>query len=152
MDFIFDAGTRTLSIDTSNVNPWGADLRAIILRYGQRVPLRGVQMNLTVSADGEEVFSLSLPPEGALYHQTDQDVIATDRVLWSPDQTVVASAWLLTTTGDELTAEATFTSPRPEQPYPSWTWEGGEWAAPEPYPDDGEEYVWDETSNTWIAP
>ena len=39
------------------------------------------------------------------------------------------------------------------QPYPSWiisapTWE---WQAPVPYPTDGNNYIWDETTQTWIS-
>lgn len=38
------------------------------------------------------------------------------------------------------------------QPYPSWvlssdTWL---WEPPVPYPDDGKDYVWDETTTSWI--
>ena len=38
------------------------------------------------------------------------------------------------------------------QPYPSWTisaptWE---WQAPIPYPTDGNNYVWDETTQSWV--
>lgn len=36
------------------------------------------------------------------------------------------------------------------QPYPSWNWVDGEgWVAPVPYPDDGADYFWDETAQTW---
>lgn len=37
------------------------------------------------------------------------------------------------------------------QPFPSWTLDESTflWAAPFPYPDDGELYSWDEDSETW---
>jgi hypothetical protein len=39
------------------------------------------------------------------------------------------------------------------QPYPSWTisaptWE---WQPPVPYPNDGNFYIWDETTQSWVA-
>jgi hypothetical protein len=42
----------------------------------------------------------------------------------------------------------------PPQPYPSWsisapTWT---WTAPVPYPDDGNAYVWDEATLSWVIP
>lgn len=151
MDFIFDVLTRTLSVDTSNAQPWGADLRAMLNRYGQRVDLRGVEMRLTVTADGETVADISLPPPGVRYRQTDQDVLATTRVSWQPDQEIVATAWLRTARGEEMTAEATLTAPRPPQPYPSWTWASGAWTPPGPYPTDGGKYVWDEDAGEWVA-
>lgn len=37
-------------------------------------------------------------------------------------------------------------------PHPSWTLDTTTliWSAPIPYPDDGKQYVWDDTSETWI--
>lgn len=149
MDMIFDTATGALTIDTANVKPWGADLRAMLNRHGNRINLKGVQMSLTITADGAEVFNMTLPPAGVKYKQTDQDIIATGRCQWKPDQAISVSAWCKTNSGHELTAEASFTAPRPAQPYPSWTWTDGRWTAPEPYPDDGEEYVWDEDTQEW---
>jgi hypothetical protein len=42
-----------------------------------------------------------------------------------------------------------FVSP---QPYPSWTLDANfDWVAPVPYPTDGGNYIWDETTQTWVA-
>jgi hypothetical protein len=38
---------------------------------------------------------------------------------------------------------------RPPQPYPSWIWNGLEWAAPISMPTEGL-WSWDEDSTTWI--
>ena len=117
MDMIFDTATGQLTIDTADVQPWGASLRAVVKRYGQMVDMRGVQMRLTITADGAQVFDLSLPPAGVRYKQTDQDILATGRVVWTPDQQIEVSAWCRTHAGHEVTAEATFTAP-PAPPLP----------------------------------
>ena len=41
----------------------------------------------------------------------------------------------------------------PPRPYPSWTLSPAtvNWEAPTPYPEDGNEYVWDEASTSWVA-
>jgi len=38
------------------------------------------------------------------------------------------------------------------QPFPSWTLDESTflWAAPVPYPDDGQPYVWDEDTTSWV--
>jgi len=38
------------------------------------------------------------------------------------------------------------------QPYPSWiiSTPAWEWQAPVPYPNDGNEYFWDETTESWV--
>lgn len=40
----------------------------------------------------------------------------------------------------------------PPQPYPSWTLDVATylWQAPTPYPEDDEEYVWNEESQSWF--
>lgn len=39
------------------------------------------------------------------------------------------------------------------QPFPSWTMQGDPlvWAAPVPYPDDGNPYLWDEATLSWVV-
>jgi hypothetical protein len=150
MDMIFDIATGSLAIDTASVTPWGADLRAVIQRHGHVINLRGVNMRLTVTAGGAEVFDMHLPAAGVRYKQTDQDILATGRVEWLPDQAVFVQAWCKTNTGDEATATASFTSPRPDQPYPSWAWTNGAWVPPVAYPDDGQFHEWDEAGLAWV--
>lgn len=37
------------------------------------------------------------------------------------------------------------------QPYPSWTLDSNyDWEAPVPYPNDGKQYIWDETTLSWV--
>lgn len=42
----------------------------------------------------------------------------------------------------------------PPSPYPSWVLNGDSclWEAPIPFPDDGNYYVWDETTTQWVVP
>lgn len=150
MDMIFDTATGQLSIDPSAVHPWGADLRAILDRHGQTINLRGVEMRLTVTADGIQVFDMPLPPPGVHYRRTDQDVIATGRVHWQPDQQIEVTSWCKAGNDQEVTAEAAFTAPRPAQTYPSWDWNGCTWVAPVPRPDD-EGWEWNEAAGAWHA-
>ena len=45
-----------------------------------------------------------------------------------------------------------FTYPPPPRPYPSWELNAeGLWEAPILYPDDGNEYVWDEENVRWTT-
>lgn len=37
----------------------------------------------------------------------------------------------------------------PRRPYPSWFWDGDAWRAPTPKPDDGQEYQWNEETQSW---
>jgi len=149
MNILFDTATGSLTVDTRNIQSHGADLCALLNRHGQVVNLHGVEMSLTIHADGEQILDLRLPPPGVRYEKTDQDILATGQVHWLPDQEIAAHAWCKTTTGHEVTADASFVAPRPPQPYPSWTWIDGAWTAPVPYPSDGGMYQWDEDVQAW---
>lgn len=41
----------------------------------------------------------------------------------------------------------------PPQPYASWVLDESTclWGAPTPYPDDGLDYIWDESTTSWVA-
>jgi hypothetical protein len=116
MDTIFDTATGQLLIDTSDVHPWGADLRAMLNRHGETINLAGVEMSLTIAADGVEVFTMHLPPPGIKYRRTDQNILATGRCEWQPEQAITVQAWCKTNSGHEVTAEAAFTSPAAPEP------------------------------------
>lgn len=148
MDMIFDTGTGALTIDTGTPDPWGAALRAVLERHGQVIDLTGVEMRLTITADGAQVFDLHLPPPGVRYRKTDQDMLAVGRAAWPPDQQIDITAWCRTRTGHEVTAKTRLTSPRPARPYPSWIWDGRGWAAPVTMPQD-ERATWDEAAGCW---
>ena len=73
----------------------------------------------------------------------------------SPDQSKALRAnyagigYTLDTTVVENGVVGVFYAP---QPYPSWTisaptWE---WQAPVPYPTDGQNYIWDEITQSWV--
>ena len=38
---------------------------------------------------------------------------------------------------------------KPDQPFPSWTYESGVWTPPVPMPDDGKDYTWNEDAGQW---
>tara|TARA_E500000305_G_C3884184_1_gene171205 strand:+ start:195 stop:560 length:366 start_codon:yes stop_codon:yes gene_type:complete len=41
----------------------------------------------------------------------------------------------------------------PPKPYSSWLLDEStcQWNAPTPYPDDGNEYIWDDATQTWVS-
>jgi hypothetical protein len=38
----------------------------------------------------------------------------------------------------------------PASPFPSWSWDGNAWLPPTPYPDDGDDYNWEEATTSWV--
>lgn len=37
-----------------------------------------------------------------------------------------------------------------DRPFESWTWDGKKWNSPVEYPNDGNNYIWDESDQSWI--
>lgn len=113
------------------------------------VQFENLSFGFTVSVNGLETSTKSYPPEGLRYIATDQQYITNDRITFSPDDEVVLEVWA-ENAGKRYEGQTTFTIPRPEQPYPSWTWANGYWQPPTPYPDDDVFYQWNEEQQAWV--
>jgi hypothetical protein len=89
------------------------------------------------------------PPPGVRYIRSDQKYIVNERLLnLKPDETYEL---YLYAHNDGKTFENTvsFISPRPTQPYESWTWDGDKWEPPVPHPEGEDSYTWNETDQKW---
>lgn len=107
-----------------------------------------LSFGFTVVANGLLVLANTYPPEGVEYSATDQAYITNDRVDLAADDEVVLAVWA-ENGGQRHEGQTTFAVPRPEQPYPSWTWQDGAWAPPAPYPVGDGFYTWDEGAQEW---
>ena len=152
MDVLFDVLERTLTIvphDGEN-QTYGTELTAKLNRHNQVVPLRGVRFGFTLMVNGEEAESKEWPPARVQYIKTDQDTLATYRLHWTPDSTVVLYVWLIDSMGVKHEDTLSFTAPKPASPYPSWEWADGQWNPPVPRPEDDKCYEWDEENVNWL--
>lgn len=90
------------------------------------------------------------PKFGARYKRSYEDFIIKNRLRnITPDnsyQLYVSIAF----SDQNIDDTFNFTAPRPPKLYESWSWNGTEWMAPKPYPDDNKYYGWDEEKNEWV--
>lgn len=96
---------------------------------------------------GDERFEW--PPLNTVLREISSNRVFQFRLKAKPDETVVFSVWA-ENNGKRFEAVHEWIVPRPEKPFPSWVWEENGWTSPEPYPDSGLIYEWDEDSLTWI--
>lgn len=148
MHVSYDIATGAFSIDTASPAPFGDFIEARLIRHGQVVSFDNLQFGIHVTRDGGAPVTQVFPPAGVVYRQTDQDRLTVWRADWQPDEVVEISVWM-ENGGTRIEDAATFTVPRPARPYPSWSWGGTAWTAPQPYPTDGGDYDWDEPSLSW---
>jgi len=89
------------------------------------------------------------PPPGVKYVRTDQPYIVGERLKLQMETEYEMYLWA-ENGGESFETTVSFTTPRPEQPYESWEWDGENWNPPVPYPDDDKFYEWDEDSQEWV--
>jgi len=114
------------------------------------VEFTNLSFGFELRKDGEVIDSHTWPLEGVRYRRTDQTYLVTHRLKFTPETEYELFVWA-ENAGIRAEKAHTFTTPRPAQPYPSWTWDGNTWNPPIPYPDDGGFYAWDEDAQAWVV-
>jgi hypothetical protein len=108
-----------------------------------------------ISEGGDLVAEESYPPENVVYRSSDQEFLASGLVSdLSPEKEYFARLWIKEG-GEEFEETFSFTTPKPPQPYPSWTWneETSGWESPIEYPTDDPDnvYFWKEDELKWVV-
>jgi hypothetical protein len=105
--------------------------------------------------NGKSVKNFSYPEKGITYISTDQEYMISENIKANPDDLITVDVWA-ENAGTRHESSFDVIVPRPESPYPSWTWSESElaWIAPFKYPKEpsptGNGYEWEEESLSWI--
>jgi hypothetical protein len=92
------------------------------------------------------------PLQNTKYVRTDQEYIVSEQLNLAPEQTYELHLWS-ENAGEVFETTVDFNTPRPVQPFSSWTWDGEKWNPPVPYPvteDVDTIYTWYEETQTWV--
>ena len=100
--------------------------------------------SVVITEKNNKFLEITFPKEGQVFLSTDQFFLFSERIFWNADDVITFTVKI-----GELEKEFTYTVPRPDKPYPSWTWSNGQWNAPVAYPDDGSRYDWNEANHNW---
>lgn len=151
--------SKIIAIDDLRDNAWNilekdvsshyADLQIGFTKDAPVVPFDNLRFGFALVKDGEMIDSKNWPPENIRYRRTDQKYLITHRLRFEPETEYSINIWA-ENAGIRAETTHTFTTPRPPQPYESWTWDGEQWNPPVEYPDDGGDYVWDEGAQAWV--
>jgi len=125
-----------------------ADLHIGFTEGAPVVEFKNLKFGYTLTRGDTTVQTNSFPPPRTRYVRTDQEYLVVERLKVDPETEYTLSLWA-ENAGERFETETTFTTPRPPQPYASWTWDGAQWNAPVARPEDGENYVWNEENQTW---
>jgi hypothetical protein len=134
------------------VDAYSAEIK-IGFRNGDQNPV--IFDNLSFGFDffsGEEsLFSGSYPPVNVFYKSSDQEYVVAEVVNnLTPEESYTLNVWVQNA-GQRFEESIIVTTSRPLQPYESWIYDSEKrvWVAPVQYPTDGEDYVWNEESQSW---
>lgn len=93
------------------------------------------------------------PPANTRYVSSDQKYLLTKRIFYTPATKYNLNIWSFNA-GELFSSTWSLVTPRPMQPYTSWTWNGTVWEAPTPMPTEdpasGFYWRWDEPSLSWV--
>jgi hypothetical protein len=90
------------------------------------------------------------PPAGVRYVRSDQAYLVVERLKLEMETDYELYLWA-ENNKESFETTVSFTTPRPVQPYQSWTWDADaqRWVSPVPYPDDDKYYQWNEETQSW---
>lgn len=143
--------TQDWSVIENDLNSSYVDLCIGFIDQESVINFKGLKFGFNLISNDVILDIQSYPPEGITFLQSDQEYLTIYRLNLQPETTYSLFFWL---ENDEKRSEYTynFTTPRPPQPFLSWTWNGQVWEAPIPYPQDNEFYIWNEQTQQWEKP
>lgn len=113
----------------------------------------GYTINLDGVANPGESFigSKNFPDPGVIFSEVFSDYpIVTDLIKLPPEKDLIYTLWVRNA-GELTEFSYNFTTTKPDQPFPSWTWNGTEWVAPVARPQALTVPMWwDEEDQTWV--
>lgn len=148
----FSLEEGSITFNHSNASDIDKDL---IFSVPVNTNLSGLTMNYNLSDQDSTVIQASFPEEDATFIMTDQPYIRCDRVRLVQGRSYTLSV-TFSINGSSYTDTLTFVGDPPEQPYPSWTFDGEVWQPPTPMPISGvgqadlNVYDWDEPTLSWV--
>ena len=143
--------TQNWEVSFEDLGPTYADLFIGFTDDAPVVEFKDLKFKYELKQDGNIKQYGVFPPPNVRYVRTDQAYIVAERLNLLPEQTYELYLWA-ENGGESFEKTVSFTTPRPAQPHPSWTWDGEKWNPPVPYPDDSEFYIWDEENQQWVIP
>jgi hypothetical protein len=149
-----DIRTGTWNIRTENLKPFQSQLLIGFTGEPPVVTFDNLSFGYELRDSSSSTISQgSFPREGQNYVNTEADEaqwIESINLITIPETDYNLHMWCVNG-GNRFEKDFTFTTPRPTQPFVSWTYDSEtyKWNPPVEYPNDGELYLWNEDTQSW---
>jgi len=142
--------TKNWEVTFDNLAPTFADLFIGFTDEAPVVEFKDLKFKYELKQDGNIKQYGVFPPPNTRYVRTDQTYLVVERLKLEMETDYELYLWA-ENNKESFEKTVTFTTPRPAQPYPSWTWDADNqrWVSPVPYPDDDKFYQWNEETQSW---
>lgn len=142
---------------------WTNDLKAnpenIPYSIGFKIPgqknivFKDLSFNISIFKDGEEIFSKTYPETGQKFISSNQSYLVSDLVEGIKPLTEYSIVVSASHNNESFEDSFSIKTPEPFKPFPSWTYDAdlGDFVPPIPYPEDGRDHEWSESSQSWIV-
>ena len=143
--------TGNWSLNASEIGSGSNDLFITFTEEAPVITFKDLKFGYELKQDGNIKQYGVYPPAGVRYKRSDQEYLEVVRLNTKTDESYTLFLWA-ENDGQRFEKEFDFETPRPAQPYDSWTWNSTDkvWEAPEPYPNDDNDYTWDEETLSWV--
>lgn len=153
---ILDLKTQTWNIEDIDDFNKTTEVLFGVRQVSPTVLFDNLKFGFTLLYNGNVVQEFSDPPVGTTYICSDQEYLKSIPIGVTYNQTYTLLLWA-ENAGVRYEFDYTFTTPKPNQPYPSWTWvdQTQSWEPPVPRPigpDVNVNMVWSEQLQTWLQP
>jgi hypothetical protein len=145
----YDIDTELWKVDTALVDSISCDVYFTFLRSITNGKFNGLSYGLDLFKNEEKVFDYVSSLENLRLINTGKLSTESTRLILEPDTDYELKLWA-DFQGIKTDNSVNFTTPRPQKPYPSYVWINNMWTAPTPFPTDNRQYLWDESTLSWI--
>jgi len=142
--------TQNWEVTFDDLAPTFADLHIGFTDEAPVIEFKNLKFKYELKRDGNIKQYGVFPPPNTRYVRTDQEFLVVERLKLEMETDYELYLWAENNKGSfETTVE--FTTPRPTQPYDSWTWNTDiqVYEPPVPRPDDDKYYEWNEETQSW---
>jgi len=143
--------TKNWSLQVDSLGSYHADLFIGFTDQAPVVEFKDLKFGYELKQDGNIKQYGVYPRGGVRYKRSDQEYLVSTRLKLDTEESYSLFLWA-ENDGQRFEKEFDFETPRPPQPYDSWTWNSGDkrWDPPVPYPDDDKYYRWNKETQNWV--
>jgi len=147
---IYDIDNETWQVSESEISSFFCDVSITFLREVTKGGFIGLDYGYILFKGAEIAQENTILLSQLRIVTREKLTVSQEKLLLEPDTEYTLKLWAAFN-GIKKEYDFSFKTPVPPKPYPSYVWLNNMWTAPTPFPGDGKQYLWDESTLSWIS-